>query len=191
MALALAAVVTVAASGALGTTRKNADAVADISDATQALDLAADLLGAEVRRAGAVPYPPVGDPVLDGGATLVLSISDAAEGDHVRVRYVDDSVQDGPVLRDLGFSAALDGRGSWQLYRQAGTGVRQPLVQGIRTLRIEGWVDAAGLHPRSDLVPGALQPRLLMLRLEAGARDVRRVAVPLPSRPATEVVAQP
>ena len=100
-------------------------------------------------------------------------------------------VEGAPVARELRFDAAPDGRGVPQLYRATASGSRQPLVQGIDAVRVVGWVDAAGAHPRSALVAGALHPWLLLVELESQGPTTRRLVAPLPSRPLAEVVTAP
>lgn len=163
------------------------------ADGVAAVDLGADLLMRELRRAGFVPYPAPATPTLDRSApTLQLTVRASAQhGDAVGVRYVDASLADGPVLRDLRFEAGRDGRGDAQLYRSTASGNRQPMVQGVTALRLEGWVDAEGLHRRDALAPGRLEPWSLLLSV-GGAGDRRRtLTATLPSRPLAEVVVVP
>ena len=192
LALALATLVGLAAARLLTGSNASETAVSQGSDRARALDLAADLLAAELRRAGSVPYPPPAGGGLDATRpTLELTLGAGRHGDALVVRYLDDRVQGAPVLRDLRFDAALDGRGLAQLYRATASGNRQPLVQGIDAVRVVGWVDAAGEHPRSALVAGPLRPWLLLVDLESEGPTTRRVAAPLPSRPRAEVVMTP
>ncbi|MEJ2667059.1 MAG: prepilin-type N-terminal cleavage/methylation domain-containing protein [Deinococcales bacterium] len=190
--LALAAVVTLAAARLLVGSSRSEGAVAAGADRALALDLASDLLGAELRRAGYVPVPPPSSVKLEPGTpSLTLTLTDGVQGDALAVRYVDDRLADGPVLRDLTFDAAVDGRGEPQLYRRTASGQRQPLVQGIAALRVTGWADAAGMHMRDELVAGRLGPWLVLLSLATPDGTARTLAVPLPSRPTTEVVRAP
>lgn len=192
LALALAAVVTLTTTRLLAGSRRIDAAVSSSSGSMLALDLAGDLLGDEIRRSGYVPDPrPAGVSLNRGVASLTLSVTDGAHGDDLGVRYLDDRLADGPVLRDLHFDVAVDGRGEPQLYRRTATGQRQPLVQGIAGVRVRGWADASGLHDRDALAAGTLEPWLVLLELATANGASRTVAVPLPSRPATEVVRAP
>jgi prepilin-type N-terminal cleavage/methylation domain-containing protein len=192
LALALAAVVMLAATRLLVGSKRADAAVSAASGSMLALDLAADLLGDELRRSGYVPVPtPVGVTLDRTLPSLVLDIADADHGDGLVARYIDDRLADGPVLRDLRFDAGMDGRGEPQLYRRTATGHRQPLVQGIASVRVTGWVDAAGVHDRESLVAGTLEPWIVLLELATADGTTRTAAVPLPSRPATEVVRAP
>lgn len=192
LALAMAAMVVLAATGFLVGSSRADVAVSSASDSTLALDLAADLLGEELRRAGTTPNPPPGGVRLDGSVpSLTLVIGAGAQGDALAVRYVDDRLADGPVLRDLRFDAGIDGRGERQLYRRTASSHRQPLVQGIESLRVTGWADAAGIHGREAFAAGPLEPWLVLLELTAADGAVRTVAVPLPSRPPTKMLWAP
>jgi len=192
LALALAALVGLVATQLLRASRASEAATSQASDRAQALDLAADLLAGELRRAGFRPYPPPAGGGLDArGPALVLAPGSGLHGDALGVRYLDDRVQGAPVDRDLRFDAAPDGRGVPQLYRATASGSRQPLVQGIDAVRVVGWVDAAGAHPRSALAPGPWRPWLLLVEIGSDAGATRRVAAPLPSRPLAVVVTAP
>ncbi len=189
LAVALATLVGLVATRLLLVSRTSEGRLSETSDHARALDLAADLLGDELRRAGSEPFPPPSGGGLDRGEpSLELLLGSGAYGDGIRVRYVDERVRGKPVARDLRFDVAVDGRGVGQLYRATASGNRQPLVQGIDGLRIVGWVDATGMHPRGALVPGPLRPWLLLLEVEAPGTMTRRVAAPLPSRPQATVV---
>ena len=192
LALTLAALVGLAATRLLSASLTAEPATSQGADRARALDMAADLLGAELRRAGSEPYPPPTGGGLDAGEpALKVTLGSGRYGDVLAVRYLDDRVQGGPLLRDLRFDAAVDGRGVPQLYRAAAGGNRQPLVQGIDAVRVVGWVDAAGAHPRSAFVAGALRPWLLLVELGVEGSTTRRVAAPLPSRPRAAVVMAP
>ncbi len=188
LAAALAALIVLAAVRLAGAARGLGAAATDASDRALALGLGTDLLAAELRRAGFEPFPSSGLTLPADGPDLTLTLRPASPaGDSVRVRYVDDGLADGPVVRDLVFSAGTDGRGVPQLYRATYGGRRQPLVEGVEALRVAGWVDAAGRHTRSEVISGPLQPWLLLLRVSAAGGDAWTLAVPLPSRPRTEV----
>jgi len=192
LALALAILVGLAAARLLAGSRSAEAAVSGGSDAARALDLAAGLLAGELRRAGSEPYPPpAGGGLEPSQPSLVLALGSGRHGDALGVRYLDDRVQGAPVARDLRFDAALDGRGVFQLYRATASGNRQPVVQGIDTVRVVGWVDAAGAHPRSALVAGPLRPWLLLLELGTDGGATRWLAAPLPGRPLAGVVTAP
>ena len=185
IALALSAMLAVGVARLLAGGRGAARATSARSDATLSLELGADLLTREVRRAGYVPYPPQTGVTLDSSGALELWLRpQRPTGDRLAIRYVDDRLSGGPIARDLSFEADVDGRGIHQLYRASAAGSRQPLVEGVGALIVSGWVDAGGLHARSALTPGTLDPWLLLLRLRApGAAAARTVAIPLPSRP--------
>lgn len=187
--LALAALVGLAVVRALAHGRTAGSAGARASEAVLSLDLAADLLAGEVRRAGYRPYPV---DTLAGSlapTTLRLAVhTDRAAGDALSVAYLEDRLAGAPVPRELRFEVGIDGAGVAQLYRITASGAKQPLVQGVTRLAVAGWADSAGLHGRQELTAGALQPRLLLLRLTSGpAATARLLAVPLPDRPATTV----
>lgn len=162
------------------------------TDRVRALDLASDLLGGELRRAGSAPYPPAaGAKPPPVRPALVLSLGSDARGDAIVVRYLDDRVQGTPVARDLRFDVAQDGRGAFQLYRTTPDGTRQPLVQGVQSVRVVGWVDAAGMHPRRSFAAGPWSPWQVLVELGAGDGATRRLVAPLPNRPPAEVVMSP
>lgn len=184
IALGLAMVLALLAGRLLeGGTRADAGSAA-ASDAALALSLASDLLAAELRRAGYRPYPGAAAAGRDGlEPSLTAEIdSGAGRSDALELAYIDDRLAAGPTARHVRFEVGVDGRGAAQLYRAGGAGNRQPLVQGVTGLQLSGWVDAAGLHKRSELKPGPFLPRLLLLRVQAGRRRAS-VAVALPSRP--------
>jgi type II secretory pathway pseudopilin PulG len=189
LAVSLSALVGLAAVRLLAGSRASEVSTSTASDRARALDLAADLLTGELRRAGYVPYP---SPLADGrGAVrpgLTVTLGSGPRGDALGLRYLDDRLQGGPVTRDLEFDAAIDGRGLAQLYRTTASGSRQPWVQGIDRIQVVGWVDSTGLHNRSELAAGELRPWLVLLALGAAGAPVRRLAVPLPSRPLATVV---
>lgn len=188
LAVALAALIALGALRLLATARGLTAAATNSSDRALAVDLGADLLAAELRRAGFVPFPSSGVTLPAGEPDLVLTVRPASPtGDSVRVRYVDDGLAGGPIVRDLVFTAGVDGRGVFQLYRATYGGRRQPLVEGIEALRVAGWVDGAGSHTRPELTSGPLQPWVLLLRVTPAGGDARTLAVPLPSRPRAEV----
>lgn len=194
VAMVLVAVVAVAAARALAASRRSDASGQRTAETYLTLDLGSDLLLAAVRRAGFVPYPP--GPGIAGAAwpwALRLVIHTARpEGDEVSVRYLDDRLAGAPALRDVRFESGRDGRGAPQLYRITASGAKQPLVQGVTRLTVAAWVDAAGLHDRSALSAGAMEPWLVLLRVAAdGTGPGRIVAVPLPNRPATEVEVVP
>lgn len=192
LALALTALVGLTAARLLVGSRSSEAAVSEGSDRVRALDLAADLLAGELRRAGRVPYPAPATGGLDASRpALEVRLGSGRHGDALGVRYLDDRLQGAPVARDLRFDVAPDGRGVPQLYRATASGNRQPLVQGIDTMRVVGWVDATGAHPRSAFAGGPLRPWLLLVELGAEGRASRTVATPLPSRPTAEVVMVP
>lgn len=100
-----------------------------------------------------VPAPPA--PVRTGpplGRTLVAQPlvirrhPGSSTGDGVWVRYLEDKELDEPKLRDYRFSAGVDGRGEPQLYRSEGAGTRQPLVQGLSSLRVVSIAYEGGWH---------------------------------------------
>lgn len=192
VALALGALVTLAATRLWMGSRQRETGLTAAADAVRTLDLAAELLAAEVRRAGYHPYPaPPDDSLPPSAAMLGLDLDAGDEGDALVVRSLDDRVVGPPVTRDLRFVAAEDRRGVAQLYRATASGTRQPLVEGIRGMRVEAWADRSGWHGRQELRVGALRPWLLVLALRTRDGSERRVAVALPSRPLTEVVRSP
>lgn len=190
VAVALASVVVLVAVRMLAGGRTVDRALSVTSTSARALDVAAELLAAELRRAGYVPYPDDGGWTPSPGLSLQIHTG-TARGDAVGVRYLDDRVVDGPVQRDLIFDVAVDGRGEAQLYRRTASGNRQPLVQGVTELRVLSWADAGGLHRRSELSSGSLRPWLLVFSLRAADASERVVAVALPSRPDATVVVGP
>lgn len=192
LAAALAAAVALAAAHLLAASRASETTTVRASDRARALDLAAGLLAGELRLAGHVPYPPPDGAGLDRDRpTLELTLEAGRHGDELGVRYVDDRVRGAPLVRDLIFDAAVDSRGTAQLYRAAGSGTRQPLVQGITAVRVVGWVDAAGAHPRGGLVSGPLRPWMLLLEIASEDATTRRLAAPLPNRPLAYMVMAP
>lgn len=193
VALALAATVALVLVRFLGAARTAQTSGARASDAVLTLDLAADLLGGEVRRAGYGPVAP--DALVEALSAATLRVvvhTERASGDALSVAYLDDRLAGGVVSRALRFEAGTDGRGAPQLYRITASGAKQPLVQGVTRLTVAGWADAVGLHGRASLTPGAFDPWLLLLRVEsAPAAPARVFAVPLPSRPSATVEVGP
>lgn len=190
LAIAIGGVLVVGVTRALSGDRRSARVTTERSDAQLSLDLAADLLGRELRRAGYVPYAPGAASVVHPWpvALRIVLRPGRAAGDTIEIRSIEDRLVTGPVARDLSFEAGIDGRGEPQLYRESGTGSRQPLVSGVAGLTVAGWVDVSGFHARALLVPGSLRPTLLTLRLVAGGSgSTRTFAVPLASHPATRV----
>ena len=49
------------------------------------------------------------------------------------------------MLKVVGYDAGRDGEGRASLYRKEGTGNRQPAVLGAVELRLEGFLDGAGV----------------------------------------------
>lgn len=193
VALALAVIVVLASVRLLSGSRAAQASGARASDAVLTLDLAAGLLGSEVRRAGYAPFPLGTVDAARPGTTLQLEVhAGRPSGDAVSVTYLDDRLAGAVVLRALRFEVGVDARGEPQLYRITASGAKQPLVQGVTRLTIAGWVDDVGLHDGDALVPGPLHPWVLLLRLDRASPDhARRVAVPLPSRPSTTVAVGP
>lgn len=194
LALALTALIVVAAGGALTGVRDAAGAAGTASEEVAALDLGRELLAAQLRRSGYRPYPADGAPAPDPGEPGLIVLLDGTDdrADALRVRSVDDTLAGPAVLRDLRFEVGLDGRGVPQLYRSVAAGVRQPLVEGIAGLRIDGWVDARGAHARSELLAsGAIEPWLLLVTLSAPSGRERQLVAPLPGRPRAGVEVGP
>ncbi len=194
LAGALASLVVVAAAVVLAGSRGAVDSAGAASDELAALDLGRDLLAGQLRRSGYRPLAGSAAPALDPTrAPLVVTLAGGADGpDALRVRYVDDTLASGPVVRDLRFDVAVDGRGLPQLYRAVAAGVRQPLVEGIAGLRVDGWVDATGAHDRAALrARSSFEPWLLLVTLSTPSGRQRRLVAPLPARPEAEVAAPP
>lgn len=192
VALAVGALVTLAATRLWRATRQRESALTAAADAERSLDLAAELLSAELRRAGYRPYPATANASPTAASAMLRLELDAGNGsDALVVRYLDDRLAGPPVPRDLRFVAAEDGRGVPQLYRAPASANRQPLVQGIRRIKVVEWADQSGWHERRELTAGTLRPWLLLVALRGGDGKERRVAAAMPSRPRTEVVRSP
>lgn len=234
VALAIAAIALVGFASLVANARTTAVTTVATSDASRALDLAAALLTEEVRMAGSVPWPRpervegTEDPDAFVATGLWVDVGAAADGDpanaggggaSLRLRYVDARLAGAPLARDVTFEVGVDGRGVPQLYRRAGGATRQPLVEGVGSLRLLGVVEDGLLI--APAVVGTFRPAALVLEValdaawargagsgsgapsggdaggggpasEVGAEnEPRRVVLLLPNRPVTIVTAAP
>lgn len=154
----------------------------------QTLDLAGALLTEELALAAAVPWPAADEVegLPDGLAprayvTPGLRLSVVAGGHRVAMRYVDDRLAAGPLARSVAFEVGSDASGTSQLYRGSEGASRQPLVEGIDTVRVVAVAQAGALvapsEAAADVPVGAL-----LVRLTAGS-VISDVVVALPARP--------
>ncbi|MFO7544538.1 MAG: hypothetical protein R6W77_03480 [Trueperaceae bacterium] len=229
VALAIAAIALVGFASLVANARTTAVTTVVSSDASRALDLAAALLSEEVRLAGGVPWPRpervegTEDPEAFVTTALWLDAGSAADGNpavasdvgaSVRLRYVDARLAGAPLARDVTFEVGVDARGVPQLYRRADGAARQPLVEGVGSLRLVGVVEDGLLV--APPVAGTFRPSALLLEVVLDAawaqgagsgagpasggaggggsasstateREPRLVVVALPNRPATIV----
>lgn len=191
VAMAIGALVLAAAAGLLSTARAGESTLTRGVQPRQALDLAAELLREEIALAAFVPWEPAGPDVGTGtalptGAGDLLVSAAGSASQTVHIAFLDDRLATGPVARDLSFSAGRDGRGVAQLYRRSGSSSRQPLVEGIARIGVEGYVDAGGLHELAAPVSSAAAyPAIwaVVLELATPTGEARRLLVELPSRP--------
>lgn len=182
VALAVASLLLAAVGGVLGSARAAGDAEERATLPWRALDLAAELLEEEVGLAGHEPYG-LAAPV----ASPALVVRSSPAGHELDVAFVDDRLSGPAVDRRLTFEAGVDSRGTPQLYRASGAGSRQPLVEGVAELAVEGVVDGAGLLRAP--APGTSFPeaRAVVLRLAAPGGEQRVAVVLLGARPTVEV----
>ncbi len=189
MALALLALVLAAASHVVVAARLGGASLERTSGGRLSADAAAQILASEVRRAG---YRPAADSTTPwAGAALVVELRpDVAQGDALEVRYLDDRGAGPPIPRDRRFDVGVDGRGASQLYQAAGGASRQPVVEGVESLRVLGAIDADGYHDlASPAAPAPSRPWAIELEVRAVGGTLRRTVVELPSRPETVLVA--
>ena len=152
VALAVAALILTAAGGLLSTARAGERTLSDTVEPRRALELAAELLREEIALAGFEPWQPAaagGDPLPDAGPGLarIVVTGAASATQEIGLAFIDDRLPTGFVVRQLDYSADLDGRGVAQLYRRSGPSSRQPVVEGVSQLEVTGYLDAGGLHP--------------------------------------------
>ena len=192
VALAVASLIALALSHSLRSTRVSAAAVDEALDPVQLLDLAAELLGEEVSRAAYLGWP-VPDVIADlpdgvGAPQFVtpgLVIRAAPAGDSLGVRYVDDTLADGPRARVVSYEAGSDSAGEPQLYRRAAGASRQPIVAGVESLAVVGLVQAGVLLEQGAATTGAVASAVVV-RLRAGETS-RDVVIELPGRPLVDL----
>jgi len=212
VAIAIASVALLAFGSLVANARRAAANSMVASDGSRALDLAAALLVEEVRMAGSLPWPRpalvegtedpeaflanalwlyAGDSGGDSGGASDGAVQGAG-GASLRVRYVDDRLAGTPVARDVTFEVGVDGRGVTQLYRRPAGATRQPLVEGVDSLRLVGVVEDGILI--APPVAGAYRPSAVVLEVtvqvegaDGPRRATRQVVVPIPNAPAATV----
>src|SRR5690606_11725584 len=141
VAMAIGSMLLIAVAGLLSSARAGEGALSRSVEPSQALQLAAELLREELGMAGFIPFPPGSTPTLPTGTARVrVKDNGGGAGHSLGIGFIDDRLASGPVLRDLSFSTGVDGRGDAQLYRRAASGTRQPLVEGIASLRLAAFV---------------------------------------------------
>jgi len=155
-----------------------------------AVDVGAAVLATELRRAGYRPADGPGDPWSAPPREIVLRPA-GMHGDAIEIRSLDDRVGGTAVARDWRFDVAVDGRGEPQLYRQAGQGSRQPLVQGVDRLTVVGYIGPSGPARVETALGASVKPSALTLRVRSRSGRERSVVVPLPSRPEMRVAVEP
>lgn len=138
--------------GLLHAERAYRDAMSDDDRAlrVQQAQTAQELLRADLGRTG----------YRHEGADLWVERGTAT--DRVGVRYLEDLTGGDPAIKTVIFDAGVDRQKRSSLYRQEGSGNRQPAVLGVRALRIAGFLDADG-HPTTTPTPTI---KGIILRLE-------------------------
>lgn len=132
VAVAVLALLAGLAATTMGGARKGATEAERQTERVQLRTAAAAILGGEIRRAGHLdPERDDSDGAPFGGLPPLEIDLGPPGGDTLLLRYHDDRFRSEAAEITAAYSAGRDGAGRPALYRRAGTGSRQPALEGV------------------------------------------------------------